>query len=307
MDVKISGFYDETGFALDEQLAILAELKENYMCPRIIDGKNISKFTAEEFIRNIKPKLDAAGVKFSSIGSPIGKVAANDEEGFKRQLVELKELIAIAEAMDCEYIRIFSFFIPRGREPQEFSDSVIAKMKELVALAENSRVTLLHENEKHIYGDTPERELELIEAVGSQKLKLAYDASNFIQVGVDPLEAWIKVRDHVVYVHIKDCDRATKVEMPMGMGDSEYKEIFADLKSRGYNGFMTLEPHTGKYAVLRKPVYFIPFMPLILNGFFRAFRKIDKACGFSVFRKVTRKDMFKIQYYNLKKYLEEAK
>lgn len=306
MKVTISGFYDEISFKLDDQLAALAELGEKYMCPRVLDGKNIADYTAEEFASKIKPRLDAKGIKFSSIGSPIGKVGIKDEEGYQKQLVKLGELVKIAELMDCKYIRIFSFLLPSADDPAMYRDEVMQKMQGYLDVVKDSDVMLLHENEKGIYGNIASRCIDLYKTLDNPKLKLIYDASNFIQCGEDPVTAFELMRDYTVYYHIKDCDKATKVEVPLGLGDGNYDYIFAELKKSGYQGFMTMEPHTAKYAVLRRAVYFTPFMPLLLSKMHKAFRKIDAALGNCACKKVTRKDVFLIQYQNLQKMLGEA-
>ena len=306
MKVTISGFYDEVSSNLDEQIALVRELGEKYICPRRIDGKNIADYTAEEFAKSVKPRLDAAGIGFSSIGSPIGKVKIDDEEGFARQLRQLKELAEIAKMMNCRYIRVFSFFVPQNGDAAACRDKVMEKMKKFVEVVEGTDIILLHENEKKIYGDTADRATDVYESVNSPHLKLCYDASNFIQVGENPNEAFEKLKDKVVYYHIKDCDKETRVEVPMGLGSTDYKKIFDELAELGYEGFMTLEPHTAKYAVARKYVYFIPFARYIVPNFYKAFKYIDEKLGNTNSSVVTRKDVFVLQYKNLKKFIEEA-
>ena len=83
--ITISGFYDEVSGDLNEQIALMHELGETYMCPRTINNKNIADYTFEEFERDVYPVLQKEGIKFSSIGSPIGKVGIDDEEGFEKQ------------------------------------------------------------------------------------------------------------------------------------------------------------------------------------------------------------------------------
>ncbi|MDE7373639.1 MAG: hypothetical protein K2N18_06215 [Clostridia bacterium] len=107
--IAISGFYDEINSNLSTQIATIKELGESYLCPRNLDGKNIADFTFEEFKENVYPVLSKEGIKFSSIGSPIGKVGIDDEEGFAKQKKQLAELVKIAQLMECKYIRIFSF------------------------------------------------------------------------------------------------------------------------------------------------------------------------------------------------------
>ena len=77
--ITISGFYDEISNKLSTQIGVLHELGETYMCPRNVDGKNIADYTFEEFKKKIYPVLKKENVRFSSIGSPIGKVGIDDE------------------------------------------------------------------------------------------------------------------------------------------------------------------------------------------------------------------------------------
>ena len=112
------------------------------------------------------------------------------------------------------------------------------------------------------------------------------------------------LKDYVVYYHIKDCSEY-KVEVPVGVGKGGYEYILPELKKRGYEGFMTMEPHTFKYALLKPIVYFIPFMPLVMKNYFKAFRLIDKAQDMGYFACASRKKVFLWQYQNLKKLTEE--
>ncbi len=299
----ISGFYDEASGDLNKQIALIKELGESYLCPRTLNGKNIASYTSEEFVRDIKPVLDENGIKFSSIGSPIGKVGIDDEEGFERQKKQLAELIKIAQVMQCGYIRVFSFFYGK-RDPDSVRDKVICRFKEFLKIAKGSGVKLMHENEKKIYGDTPERVLELYRELKCEELTLCFDASNYVQCNVEPLTAFDMLKEHTEYYHIKDCSRF-KVEVPVGTGEGRYREILAELKRRGYQGFLTLEPHTLKYSILKLPVYFVPFVPVALNNYFKAFRKIDRDMGVPFYKKVSAKEVFIWQYERLKKLLAE--
>jgi len=63
------------------------------------------------------------------------------------------------------------------------------------------------------------------------------------------------VRDHVVYVHIKDgtWDPATgRIRYTFaGEGDGDVRRIVTDLLRRGYDGGFSIEPHLG--AVFHDP------------------------------------------------------
>ncbi len=300
----ISGFYDEVTGNFNEQIALAKSFGENYVCPRTVNGKVIAAYTAEEFQEKILPILQKEDIRFSSLGSPIGKVKIDDEEGFAKQKKQLAELVKIAQMTGTKYIRAFSFFYG-DKNPEDCFEKVVARTREFLAIVKGSGVKLMHENEKAIYGDTPERVLKLYQAINDPDFVLCYDASNFIQCGVDAKVAFDMLKDYVVYYHIKDCSKFG-VEVPVGTGEGYYPYILSQLQERNYDGFMTLEPHTMKYALLKPVVYFVPFVKLFMLKYFKAFRKIDKDMNVSFFKIVSTKQVFLWQYNNLVALLRNA-
>ena len=289
----ISGFFDEASMRLDAQLALMRTLGVRYLCPRVIDGKNITDFTLGAFNEALRPKLDAAGVKFSSIGSNIGKIPLDDDAAYRSQLKKLARLADIAEAAGCRYIRVFSFYVPAGFDENALFPQVAERLRGFLQVIEGRGVTLIHENEKKIFGDTPARAMRLFDAMASPQFALCYDASNYLQIGADPWEAHLLTRDATAYYHMKDCQNG--FEVPLGEGQGRIRDILADLTARDYDGFLTLEPHTAKYVFMRR----IPFAKSTVC------REIDKARGLSFWNRVTREDVFRWQHENLVKMIEE--
>ncbi len=129
-------------------------------------------------------------------------------------------------------------------EVAERRGEVIERMAALAEQAANAGMTLVHENEKDIYGETPEHCRDLLEAVGSPALRMAFDPANFVQAGARPMEvAWPLLDAYVTHVHIKDAVFADGGVRPAGEGDGAVPELLAALAERGYQGFLTLEPH----------------------------------------------------------------
>ena len=135
-DIYISGFADEISSSFDEQLKTVRELGMHYISLRSADKKGIADFTVEEVKTDLLPRLQAAGVGVSSLGSPIGKVKIDDEEGFEKQCAQLETLCEIAKVLNCKYIRMFSFFMPEGKDPADYRDAVIEKLRKFIAIAE---------------------------------------------------------------------------------------------------------------------------------------------------------------------------
>ena len=153
---KISGFADEISQDFDQQLKTVTDLGMKYICIRSAEHKGIADYP-EEVRTVLLPKLRAAGVGVSSLGTAIGKVEVDDEEGFAKQLEQLETLCETAKLLDCSFIRMFSFLIPKDADADSYTDVVLDKLRQFIRIAEKHDIVLLHENEKGIYGDTGAR------------------------------------------------------------------------------------------------------------------------------------------------------
>lgn len=241
--LKISGFSDEIASDFNTQLAVVSDLGMKYISLRGIDGRNVGDFTVEEIKESVLPRLVKEGIGVSSIGSPIGKIYVQDEEGFVKQQIMLIRLCGICQLLNCPYIRIFSFYIPKDKEPDDYRDEVIAKIKLLAEIAERYDVVLLHENEKDIYGDISRRCKEMLTEVSSQHFKAIFDFANFVQCGEDTQACYELLKDDIAYIHIKDAVSTDHENVLCGTGEGKIPSILAQAISGGYNGFLTLEPH----------------------------------------------------------------
>lgn len=242
--IIISGFSDEIDKCFDIQLQTVTKLGMEYICLRSADGKGIAEYTLEEFKNTLMPQLDKYQVKVSSLGSPIGKVKIDDEEGFEKQLNQLHTLCQMAKEVNCKYIRVFSFYIPEGDDFTKYTEKVIRKLTQFVDIAAQYEIVLIHENEKDIYGDTKERCLEILTAINSPYFKAAFDFANFVQCGEDTQVCYELLKEFVAYIHIKDAVSSDNDNVPCGTGEGKIAEILRQaIVEDCYEGFLTLEPH----------------------------------------------------------------
>lgn len=251
MSIQISGFSDEISDDLDQQLSKVKELSMHYISLRGIDGKNIADFSLEEFRENVLPRLEKAEVNVSSIGSPIGKVFLEDEEGFAKQLQQLETLCEIAKLLQCKYIRVFSFFMTKGENYDDHQEKVVEKIKQFAQIAQKHQVILLHENEKDIFGDIARRCKILFEKVDSPYFQGIFDFANFVQCGEDTLIAYHLLKENLLYYHIKDASYEVSYNVLCGTGDGKIPEILSQVIANGYDGFLTLEPHLAMFGSLQ--------------------------------------------------------
>jgi sugar phosphate isomerase/epimerase len=123
----------------------------------------------------------------------------------------------------------------------------MSRMVKACELADAAGVRLVHENEHRIYGDSPDRVVDLLQTVGKdyfpQAFGAVYDAANYVFCGYDPWEGWQRTKDWTVHLHIKDWKAGAKHGSIPGEGDGRIPESIADAVKRGYDGFATLEPH----------------------------------------------------------------
>lgn len=239
--VTLTAFADEISADLTEQLDVLESEGIRHIEFRGVWNKNVLDLTDDE-LDQVTSALGDRGFQISAIGSPIGKIAITDD--FEPHLARFRHAIEVAKRFDTKYIRIFSFFIPKGQDAAIYRDEVIRRMQALVQLAEQSDVVLLHENEKEIYGDVSERCLDLLQTCESIHLKCAFDPANFVQCGVKPYaDAYPKLKPYTDYVHIKDALFEGGKVVPAGQGDGDVKAVLKDLFVGGYSGFLSIEPH----------------------------------------------------------------
>ncbi len=244
----LSGFVDEISDDFTEQCRVAAGLGLAYVELRSAWGVNILDLTDGQ-LAVMKKTLADHDLEVSSIGSPIGKIFI--DEPFPAHLDRMRHAAEVALLFGAPYIRIFSFFLRPGADPAAHREEVIGRLRALARVAEEADVTLLHENEKEIYGDVPARCLDIVRSVGSPHLRLAWDPANFVQVGVRPYtEGYVLLRPHVEYIQIKDALAADGTVVTAGHGDGEVAETLRALHHDGFDGFFSLEPHLNQGTTL---------------------------------------------------------
>lgn len=235
--IKIYAFADEASPNITEQITALKRNHLDGIEMRNVDGVNVSDITIEK-AKEVKHLLDENGLITWSVGSPIGKIDI-EKDDFNAHIEKLKHTLEIGEILEAKNLRMFSFYIPKDKKASDYKDEVIERLGIMYDTAKNYKVSLRHENEKGIYGDIPERCLDIHKALPG--LKGIFDPANFVQCGVDTLKAWDMLKDYIYYMHIKDAKADGKV-VPAGYGNGNVKEIVTSFIAGGGNAF-TIEPH----------------------------------------------------------------
>jgi len=241
----LSAFADEYADGLKEQCEALNKFGIEYIELRGVNGKNVSTLTESE-VKETKRILDDYEIRVSSIGSPLGKIDIKGD--LNGHYETAKRVYETANILGAKNVRIFSFYskeTPFDKCNGEIYDGI----EKLVDLSDGTGLTLCHENEALIYGESPEKCLEIVEYFGG-RMRCVFDMGNFVLDGYDPMAAYKLLSDYIEYFHIKDAFYSGEI-VPAGKGEAKIKEILDDYKvNGGKDTFITLEPHLQTFSGL---------------------------------------------------------
>ena len=245
----ISAFADEAARDIEKQIEACKKNGVTHIELRGLDGgKSINKITPDE-AKELNKVLKRAGIGVSAIGSGYGKIEITDD--FEPHFEAFKNTVEVAKILGTMNIRMFSFYFTKGESYEEYKDEVIRRMTLMCDYALENGVKCCHENECGIYGDIPERCLELHKALGN-KLGGIFDPANYIHCDVDILPAYELLEDYIDYLHVKDARYSDGVVTPAGEGDAHFTELLKRFAQKEGERFLTIEPHLAVFEGLKE-------------------------------------------------------
>jgi len=314
--VILSGFGDEAANQKTavQQFAAFAALGLQYYSLRFIDAgrgiKNVMKLSTAE-IQKIRHLEDEYGLNVTCIGSPIGKVKLIDKaDGTKNVYVPFKKYLAkdvaraceLAHAFETKLIRGFSFYHPRGTDPERHLPQAVDQIGQIAEACHRSDLTFGLEVEANLVGQNGYLMAEIYKQVNDPALVLIFDAGNIITQGYTPKETfehYQAMKPGIGWIHIKDYrspksvkrsrhvdEEALRHFVPADLGDGGHEAILRDfrdtapalakkLKRRGIPGvFLDLEPHVkggGQYGGFSGP----DGMGVALRGLCRVLDRVN--------------------------------
>ena len=241
-----SAFSDEIDSNFDKQIEGVKALNIDHIELRGVDGKSFIELTDDE-VMVVKNKLESNGIKLSALGTPIGKI--NVDGDFEAHKKLLSRIMDIGDMLNCKVLRMFSFYPAEGMTDCDFKKVVFKYIGELLDMADSRGFILCHENEKDIFGYSPERELELMQHFGG-RLKAVLDPGNFAFCFEDASKGYPLLKDYIHYFHIKDADESGAI-VPPGKGIAGLADILSAVNSdRDGTVILTMEPHLMNFTGL---------------------------------------------------------
>ena len=214
--LRVFAFADEASPAISGQIAAMERNGLQGLEIRGVDGENVSDISLDK-AREVRRRLEDAGLTVWSVGSPIGKIDL-EKDDFAAHLDKLRHTLDVGRELGAKHLRMFSFYIPAGRTPESCRQQVVDQMGEMLRVGEGSGLLFCHENEKGIYGDVASRCKELLAS-------------------------------RTYYMHIKDALADGNV-VPAGHGIGQVKRILDAYRAQGGTA-VTIEPHLQVFSGLQ--------------------------------------------------------
>jgi len=249
MAFRFTGFADEACKDLAGQISVVQEAGWNSIEVRSLSGKSVCDLTDAEW-DEVWGTLQREGITVAGFGGQIANWARPITTDFQLDVDELTRVAPRMKQAGTNILRIMSYPNP-AEDPwpvDKWKNEVIRRLSELAQLAEELDVILGHENCSGYGGIGPAEYREISDAVDSPAFKLIFDTGNTSSHDGD-LEATMRYyeacKDDIVHIHIKSFKPGDdgKLRTCFPDEDPNQKVILADLKARGYDGWVSIEPH----------------------------------------------------------------
>ncbi len=205
-------------------------------------------------VREAKSLFDEHGIKVSIEGTGLFKVPlpADTPEGQKKldeQWALLDRSMERAKAFGTDKLRIFTFMLARGEEPNEKSYRRIDELlREAARRAKAGGFRLAVENIGGGHVATGEQAGELLRRVKEENVGITWDPNNAGQSGEKSFPDGYRKLDpaRIFHVHLRDYVHTAegKVEWAaVGTGEFDNVGQIRALRKDGYTGTITLETH----------------------------------------------------------------
>ena len=195
----------------------------------------------------IKGRLDDAQLdRVLGWGHPEGLWGGTSREA----LEELKRHVPQVRKLGSTRMRITAASMNYAKSPrEELIGAVVPMLKEAVEIAEEHDIVLALEN--HI-DFTSSEVVRMLDAVGSERLRVNFDTGNTIRLFEDPVEAATRLAPYTVSTHTKDIATRPKggspsdnftywPSCPVGEGLIDMPGVVEALRAGGFDGCLGVE------------------------------------------------------------------
>lgn len=128
---------------------------------------------------------------------------------------------------------------PRGQRGG--LDAVIALLREIAPIAEESGMTVAVENHAENVIESAADYRAIFDAVSSPAVGMCFDTGHFAASGIDLASIADEFRDRIVHVDLKDHSARAGSFVRFGEGDVDFDAVLSRIVGRGYTGHLVVE------------------------------------------------------------------
>ena len=253
-------FADEVSKDFDEAVKQCQEAGAEYVEVRGgIWGKNVTNADDDD-VKRMQEALDKYGMKVGAIGSPFGKCSF-EEDDYGKHIQFFPRMAELAHIFNTDVIRGFAFWVPkelRGKgmprpDIKDYLGEIAPRLRLAADIAEKEGVVIALETEGATLAGTCAEARAVIDAVGSDAIRVAWDLNNSWRCGELPYpDGYDFIRGLVRHIHIKP--NAHKNIDTVGNSDVPYSlALRAILEEEGFEGCASIE-HWGSPELMLKGV-----------------------------------------------------
>ncbi len=214
---------------------------------------------APDLLKEWKKRLEGEGLSVCNLAASFYKCRAG--EGLREELEKLSRLCDAADILGCETIRGFAFFAPESGRllPEELAPFFVRPGRILRQRGKR----LLLEADPGVNTTNHAAVAALLSLLDKEVFGAIYDPGNDIYdpFGERPFpEGYEAVRSRLSHVHVKDAllSGGKPFCVKPGTGLVDYGGLLGALVQDGYEGWLSLEPHYRKDAVLTEEQMRVP-------------------------------------------------
>jgi len=255
---KLGIINDEVSYDLEEALRFLKSYELSWIELRELwqEDHYITALNKKE-LRRVKDLLEKYQIKASVIATylykctlPGSRLAITPERNYysySQQSDVLKRAIEIAHFLNCDALRVFSFW--RTRQPLAIYRQIVDHLERAIELGEKSGIRILLENETNCNVGTGADLKRIAAEIPSEFFGINWDPGNAAALNEVPYPDGYQQlpADRIFHCHLKDIRTGTGAQehpwLPIGRGNIDFLGQLRALDKSGYQGTLSLETH----------------------------------------------------------------
>jgi sugar phosphate isomerase/epimerase len=260
--ITLTGIGDEAGNPLGTQIKATQALGWSHIEMRNVEVPGFPSGNVHDIpdaaFDQLAGSLADHGISISGFGSTIGNWASQITDDFSVTLERADRAIPRMQRLGTRLVRVMSYAVLKDEHGHDLPDQHEAerfrRLRELKRRFDDAGLVMVHENCMNYGGMSISHALRCLEEVPG--LRWVFDTCNPIfnmdrdnpPHMQDPWEFYKAVKPAISHIHIKDgtynpARRDADYTLP-GLGSGRVADILGDLIGSGYDGFVSIEPHT---------------------------------------------------------------